>query len=144
MNLWDLNIEELPCGWESIYKEALVHYPEGTTFHYPATDCQEEINCVYHPTKCREILINRFNQVKDEVNMLLNNREKLELKKFVSGLVNADAELYYLLKQWDYDEDLVDQFSFNPETIAVGYSLEVYGYTNADNKYANLRLVRQA
>lgn len=61
MNLWDLEIDKIPCGWEKTYQEALVHCPNGENIEFDDSDSERTF---FHPVKCQDLIINKFNTLK--------------------------------------------------------------------------------
>ena len=47
MNLWDFNIEEIPCSWNDIYEEALEECPQGKEI-FDMSICEKPISSMYH------------------------------------------------------------------------------------------------
>ena len=60
--LWNLNIEDIQCGWECLYQEALQNYPDGKIVEV-ISHCGTHIEKVFfNPVECRRLIILKFNQ----------------------------------------------------------------------------------
>lgn len=144
--LWDLNIEDIPCGWEPIYQEALKDYPGGkiaeTISQYGDGELSVEKH-LFNPVKCREILINKFNQLKFEAIELYNKRDVLDFKICCNRLFQIDIFLYSILNEWTYIDDVFANDSFQPNNILSdikSYAQDTY-FDNSDSQFNNFKFI---
>jgi hypothetical protein len=93
--LWDLNLNEIPCGWEDVYQDALKHCPDGMPLLIKGT------KFFYHPVKYREVLLNIFVTAKDKCLDIMQN-ECLNQKQ-LSELLENDIILFNVLFEWCLD-----------------------------------------
>lgn len=131
MNLWDLEIKTLSCGWEKTYQDSLLNAPEGLQGEY-----------FYHPVLCHSMIIEEFNQLKIEAKQLISIRKDLDTNTFIQKLIKIDARLHFLLLLWTGADDYYDNSSFDPKTALIddGYS----DYINPDcpnDGFSNLRVL---
>lgn len=117
--LWDLNLDEIPLGWEATYKTALEQYPNGTTAEMILQDNDFELfaeEYEYNPVECRNIIYNSFNEYKAKAKNLLESKDEYDLKTLVNELIKIDVILYNLLKYWLYEDDYYfENSSFQPK-----------------------------
>lgn len=140
--LWDFVIEDIPCGWEETYQEALRNCPDGEIIMMECSLEEYDERVFYHPVKCRELLINRFNELKSKAMHLVKNKNTLSVNEFVFEIFKVDAELFSLLTTWSYSDDQFEGGSFNPQRFLNGWDYSFYIMDDFhDNDYANLRII---
>jgi hypothetical protein len=139
MNLWDLEIEKIPCGWEEEYQNALQEHPNGTVIECDE-GCNEVSKYYYHPVQCHDLLIRNFNKAKIDAKSLLAERNNLELGDFINGIVRIDALLLYIIDTWV--TDMMDCSCFNPEKIMPQSDKDIFETYFTSNEFEKLRLVK--
>lgn len=143
--LWNLNIEAIPCGWESIYKTALNDCPNGTVKEIVLSDSSGVYNekCFYNPVKCRNLIIEKFNSLKVEALELYNNRYKLDFKVCCNKLIHIDIMLYNLLTEWTYESDVFSNDDFQPKNILDNIEIHHVNsyFENLDSKFDSLKFI---
>jgi len=139
MQLWDLEIEKIPCGWEEIYQKAVINHPDGLVIDEIALS-------VSHPVEYRNQIINEFNKTKQTAISLMANQSTIPFPSLINKLVKLDARLFYLIIDWmqiSYDETW---FKLKNAIPTEAQSLEGYVNFSALNaqelKYAAMRLVQ--
>ncbi|VDG73401.1 Uncharacterised protein [Clostridium carnis] len=115
--LWDLDIENISCGWENEYQKALIECPEGKYADCITLNGHDFEKVEYNPVSCRNIIITKFNQLKLEANELYSNRNNLDFKMCCNRLFQIDVMLYNLLSTWTYSNDVFCNDEFDPNTI---------------------------
>lgn len=147
MNLWDLKIEKIPCGWDKTYQYALIHCPNGEMLKFQELDKDDKLlvtKTFFHPVQCHNLLVEQFNILKNQASNLIAKRSQLDLTNFVSQLVEIDVCLYNLLDRWRSSDKNMDCTSYNPENF-----LEIRDYdfyvddTYADTMFYQLRLINR-
>ncbi|MCY9197322.1 hypothetical protein MOE86_11470 [Bacillus atrophaeus] len=113
--LWDLNIEEIPCGWEDFYQDALVEFPDGKMFEEYMNGPDDKYEFFSHPVKYRELMVYWFNFHKAKAQKLIESEILLTDRKAISNLIKHDMVLYHLITTWISD-DLTMDF-FNPDSV---------------------------
>jgi hypothetical protein len=93
--LWDLDLHEIPCGWEDVYQDALKHCPDGMPLLIKGT------KFFYHPAKYREVLLDTFAIAKEKCLDIMKN-ECLNQKQ-LSELLENDIILFNVLFDWCQD-----------------------------------------
>ncbi|TCT23356.1 hypothetical protein EDD68_10770 [Melghiribacillus thermohalophilus] len=94
-HLWELNLIDIPCGWENTYQEALKKCPNGMPLLIKGT------KFLYHPVKYRQILLDTFSKSKEACNEITKN-ECLNQKQ-QSNLLEHDIILFNVLFDWCQD-----------------------------------------
>ena len=104
--LWDLDIEQLPLGWEEQYQEALKEFPNGTVIK----------GYFLHPVEYRAQILSYFHtyqaKAKSEYEQLLKEFD-VEL---LNSLVGYDKLLYSVLYEWLDDQR--DISLFDPASLS--------------------------
>jgi hypothetical protein len=93
--LWDLDLVEIPCGWEDIYQDALKHCPDGMPLLIKG------YKFFYHPVKYRQILLDTFATAKEKCLKIIKS-EHLNQKE-LSELLENDIILFNVLFEWCLD-----------------------------------------
>lgn len=126
--LWDLDIEDIPCGFASLYEEAKVHFPDGKIIN--SIDVMKNKSYSYwsNPVTAYNLLKITFNKLKCEAKSVMENKLKYDTKIFMSKLLELDISLYGLLLDW-YFNDCSSCYIFR----------DPYRYFN-DEKYYNFVL----
>lgn len=143
--LWDLNIEDIPCGFESIYQDALIDCPNGKmvkTFSCDSTGTTISA-CEYNPVEYRKIIINEFNKFKTQAIEIFNNRNSLDFKECCNELLKIDTLLYSLISEWTCTSDIFCDDEFQPQFISnhiKNISLASY-FDDADDEYNQFKLI---
>lgn len=147
MNLWNLKIEEIPCGWEQTYQYALSDCPNGKNVEFKYMDHCDEMHIeryFYDPVKCHDLIIEEFNALKNKAENLIANRDKLDLSSFISRIVNIDVHLYHLLNDWITPEEDMDCSCYNPEIFSKNHDYAFYvDESFANTKFYHLRLLNR-
>lgn len=116
--LWDIEIEEIPCGWADVLEQSINYYPNGTNVQYKFQSAYEDNSEVHsywcHPVEFRKRIIDYFNIIKDHAKeyyypeIFFSQEETIELVRY-------DIILYNLLFLWSYKE--WDYSCFDPEDV---------------------------
>jgi len=140
MILAELKIEEIICGWQDAYDQAINECPNGMMLL--GVDNFGDGKYFYHPVECRRLLLHEFNKAKLDVEQVLNDRLKMSMDNFINKIVKLDAKLFSMINQW-VSEDL-DISCFNPKDFMNESEKDLMeGYINPyDNKYADMRIVK--
>ena len=114
--LWDINIEDITCGWETAYQNALKECPKGKTIEMVSCDYYgtETYEVDYNPVQCRNILVNAFNELKLEANELYSNLHSLDFKPTINKLLRIDILLFSILSEWTFDGSDCDASCYDP------------------------------
>ncbi|WP_353096387.1 hypothetical protein [Tissierella praeacuta] len=117
--LWDLNLDEIPLGWENTYQEASIKSPHGEIVSIPESNYDEiSINrYFYHPVKYRNELYRLFNEFKVKAKDLFESKGNHEFRPFINELIKYDCILYNILYEWTLVDDELDGSSFDPDYI---------------------------
>ncbi|WP_130807675.1 hypothetical protein [Senegalia massiliensis] len=125
--LWQLNLDDIPLGWEQIYKEAIKEYPHGEIFSFENLNYDDTNRYFYHPVKYRDEIYRLFNKYKIEAKYLFDSKDKYNFKTFTTKIVKLDSILYNLLFYWTQEEKEVDGSCFDPRDLEEDiYSFESY------------------
>lgn len=120
-HLWDLNIEDIPLGWDDIYKQALEECPNGEYEHCEDTFGESTYWC--NPVACKSILISKFNSLKLQAKQIFDDKNLLS--RSISELFSIDVMLYNILSNWTFTE--YEFSSFNDTKFLDNINdLEVY------------------
>ena len=143
--LWDLNIEDIPCGFESFYQDALINCPNGKIVETISSDSSGTTisTCEYNPVECRKILITEFNNLKSKAIEIFSNRNSLDFKECCNELLKIDALLYTLISEWTCTSDIFCNDDFQPQFISnhiKNISLTSY-FDDADDEYSQFKLI---
>ncbi|MGE1211103.1 hypothetical protein [Bacillus pumilus] len=142
--LWNLDIEELPCGWENIYQEALVDFPDGKTFKETMNGPDDIYEFFSNPVKYKELLIQLFNFHKSKAQELFESNDLLTDRKALSNLIKHDMALDHFVSTWvstdltldSFDPNNVERDIFDPEWY---FSNDDY---NQSKGYSKLRFIQ--
>ncbi|MED1480778.1 MULTISPECIES: hypothetical protein [Bacillus] len=142
--LWNLDIEELPCGWENIYQEALVDFPDGKTFKETTNGPDDIYEFFSNPVKYKELLIQLFNFHKSKAQKLFESNDLLTDRKAISDLIKHDMALDHLVSTWVSTEKTLD--SFDPNTVERDIFDPEWYFSNDDfnqsKGYSKLRFIQ--
>lgn len=143
--LWNLNIESIPCGWETVYKDALKDCPNGKPEQIMLSNSSGIYteNIFYDPVKCRNLIIEKFNNLKVEAIELYSDRYKSDFKVCCNRLIQIDVILYNLLIDWTYTSEAFSNDEFQPKNIfkqIENYNINSY-FENSDFKYDSLKFI---
>lgn len=138
MFLWDLNISEIPIGWQKEFDIAKLETPNGEYVTYQVNN-DESDTYYYNIPASKEFLENTFNEQKAKAQELYS--ESMD-SQTISKLIECDILLYNVLCYWVMDEDI--EFSdFNPDFITKSiYDTNCYltsSYWGSMRKYDGLR-----
>ncbi|NFO86499.1 hypothetical protein FDC58_10445 [Clostridium botulinum] len=141
--LWDLDIENIPCGWENEYQKALIEYPEGKYADCIAYDGKSFEKVEYNPVACRNLIVNKFNLLKIQANELYLNRDTLDFKMCCNRLFQIDIMLYNLLSTWTYSDEIFCNDDFKSSEILNNIkSPSTYSYfDNLNPKFDSLKFI---
>lgn len=147
--LWQLDLDDIPLGWESTYQESFAKSPDGEIVSIPESNYDEVIinRYFYHPVKYRNELYRLFNEYKIKAKDLFESKNNHEFKPFINKLIQYDCILYNLLSEWTFSDDAFDGSSFSPnhmENLLQNFSdyfdlsdLE----TDFDKQYSKYKLI---
>lgn len=142
--LWNLDIEELPCGWENIYQDALVDFPDGKTFKETMNGPDDIYEFFSNPVKYKELLIQLFNFHKSKAQELFESNDLLTERKAISNLIKHDMALDYLITTWVSTDLTLD--SFDPNTVERDIFDPDWYFSNDDYNqskgYSKLRFIQ--
>jgi len=142
--LWDLNIEDIPCGFEYIYQDALINYPYGKIVETISCDSSGTniSTCEYNPVKCRKIIITEFNDLRTKAIEIFNNKSSLDFKNCCNELLKIDMLLNSLLSEWTID--WFDNSSFQPKNFLIDhikrFSFDCY-FNDLDTPYDQFKFI---
>lgn len=97
--LWDLNIEDFQCGWQSIYNEAAKSFPNGKHIEWTATN-GELVREWIDPVQTYDLMKKTFSNYKKHAQDILQNLYGMEIRSGFTQLLNIDVALYNLLIEW--------------------------------------------
>lgn len=143
--LWDLNIEDIPCGFESVYQDALINCPNGKIVETIFCDSSGTTisTCEYNPVEYRKIIINEFNKFKTQAIEIFNNRNSLDFKECCNELLKIDTLLYALISEWTFTTDIFCDDSFQPQFISnhIKNSSLISYFDDTDDEYSQLKFI---
>ncbi|NRT76350.1 hypothetical protein [Clostridium beijerinckii] len=143
--LWNLNIEVISCGWESVYQSALKECPNGKIEEIILSDSSgiHTEKCIYDPIKCRKLIIETFNSLKSKAIELYVNRFNEDFKECCNKLIHIDITLYNLLREWTYTNDVFSNDDFQPENIIkiIDNNQTDSYFENCDSKFDSLKFI---
>lgn len=125
MFLWEIDIEQIPLGWNDIYEDARENYPNGTKFD----------KYFVHPIECRTQLIAHFKNYQEKAKETYQSLLKGFDRDILHTLLKYDQILYSVLYEWLGDER--DHSEFDPKDIEKNIN-DHYGYllsANAERTY---------
>ncbi|MED1790505.1 hypothetical protein P4V47_24085 [Brevibacillus laterosporus] len=130
--LWDLDLEQIPLGWSETYQDALESCPNGelVAVDYSNYYGEKIERYFYHPIKCRELLIQIFNQKVDRARNLVDSEKKL--KPFINELFKIDVCLFNLLELWTTPDDEIEGVRLDPRKLEEDL-IDVGNYFECDN-----------
>lgn len=149
--LWDLDIEQIPLGWQSEFDRAIKELPDGelTTMPDLSDPSATEIGLTrheYNPIKYRDTIVKLFNEQKSLAHDVLKNEQSM--KALFNRLLKIDINLFNLLNEWLYSSDLYQLNSFEPkhllDLIESNLSSDYFDAVDIDTipkKYVDLRLI---
>lgn len=113
--LWDLNLEEIPLGWEKDYQDALRNFPAGKIIEVPEIymDDFEIRESWCNPVAFRTLVLQSFNALKDKALYLLENVNKANFQDTSSKLIRIEFALRTLLFSWVDDDTLLTDYDFS-------------------------------
>ncbi|MCM3312010.1 hypothetical protein CHH78_02290 [Shouchella clausii] len=139
--LFDLDLEEIPLGWEEAYQEALTRCPDGEIIP-PLPDDAFNRPCFYHPVAYRALILKTFNKYKLLARRLMEE-QKPDIKSWITELVKVDIILYKLLSLWVsefMDISCYDPKDFNSDVFGANDSY--FSYISDDMQpYEGLKLL---
>lgn len=139
-----MDIEELPCGWENIYQDALVDFPDGKTFKETMNGPDDIYEFFSNPVKYKELLIQLFNFHKSKAQELFESNDLLTERKAISNLIKHDMALDYLITTWVSTDLTLD--SFDPNTVERDIFDPDWYFSNDDYNqpkgYSKLRFIQ--
>jgi hypothetical protein len=146
--LWELDLAQVPLGWEKTYNEALEECPTGTYITIPDYDASVsgETRCWYNPVKYHQTLLETFNRLKQKALSIISKEQDTPLHK-IDDLIKIDICLYAILDLWLDDDNFFDGSSFDPNSLGDIKTIMKYDFyfdwdhNNTHNKYEGLRLV---
>lgn len=142
--LWDLNLEEIPLGWDERYQQELKENPEGRYEIIPDFPTESaEYKVFYHPVGYREKLLSLFKDIQEKAKKIFQNDEDFKTK--MHTLLKMDIALYNILDEWVTDDfwdvSCMDPFKIEDVIkISSGYFTESYSQ-KAMERYKNLKLI---
>ncbi len=117
--LWELNIENIPLGWQETLDKAIQNCPDGELVAIPDIDFHSDkfdiSRYYYNPIKFREKIIRLFNEEKNKAIHLLENEKSM--KPLFNEILKIDIKLFNLLDLWTSIDDHFDGSSFDPKHI---------------------------
>jgi hypothetical protein len=144
--LWDINIENIPCGWESIYQESLIECPNGKNIELISSDYYgtntHEVE--YNPVECKAILVNRFNQLKSEAIEIYSNLHDLDFKVAINKLFKIDILLFNILSEWAFDVSDSDGSNYDPSyflKLTTEITNQYDYFDNEESQFDKLKLI---
>lgn len=134
--LWELDIEKLPLGWNSIYEDACENFQNGIEFekHF------------IHPIECRIQLLTYFNTYKEKAKSTYERLLKEFDSEVLHSLLKYDQILYSTLYEWLHDSR--DHSEFDPKDIPsqvndhYGYVLSPKGDMSFIEPYKKLQFIK--
>lgn len=143
--LWDLDIENIPCGWESVYQTALNECPDGKVLELMSSDYSgaSTYEVDYNPVECRNILINRFNELKSEAIEIYSNLHNLDFKVAINKLFKIDILLFNILSEWTFDSSYSGGTGYDPSYCSkLTTEIIDYGYfENEGSQFNKFKLI---
>ncbi len=116
-HLWNLNLDTIPLGWDSIYQTALAEYPEGTYIDPSQFEGGLPGKVIYHPVKFKLTLYSKYNFYKEQAENLYQSREHRDFDEVASTLLKYDVILFNLLLIWIQPESETDYSTFDSEKL---------------------------
>ncbi|MGO0058601.1 hypothetical protein ACTID9_00800 [Brevibacillus fluminis] len=115
--LWDLDLENIPLGWEETFRDALRICPDGeiTPISYSSYHGEKLERYLYHPVKFRDRLIELFNADKAKaVNLMESNTIS---DSFLNQLFKIDVRLFNILDAWLTPDDEIEGEMLDPREM---------------------------
>lgn len=97
--LWDLSLQDFPCGWQHLYEEAFREYPKGKEIEWVSTTkilVKEWVD----PVQTYHLLQKTFLNYKTKALDIMANLNALEMRDSFTQLLNIDVALFNLLFNW--------------------------------------------
>lgn len=109
---WDLNLSEIPLGWQEDYEYALLNCPHGKTISTPELSENGiiERKCFYNPVACRNLLLNEFSNYQKQAIELYHNACKENFQLTATELIRIDTILRSIIFYWVCDEHDISSF----------------------------------
>ncbi|SHH57708.1 hypothetical protein [Sporanaerobacter acetigenes] len=148
--LWDLNLDEIPLGWENTYQDALNQCPKGEIIEMAEMDSPDSIitnQYFYDPVGYKNTIYTIFNEYKIKAKTLFESRNKHEIKPFINELIKFDCILYGLLAEWTCNGNEFDGSSFDPNYLKnnlldYNYYFGSYNFeTDFEKQYKKYKLI---
>ncbi len=144
--LFDLNLEDLPFGWDAEYKRALIETPNGSIESIPATeyDGSYQIKTYYfNPIASRELILNTFKKYQLIAQRLISQND-FPFHSDLSELIKADIVLYNCISAWV--EDFVDVTYYDPKDTSddlLNVSLSYFSQPTTEmQEFEHLKLIK--
>lgn len=107
MYLWELSLENIPLGWEELYKSSVGKSANSEIVELP--DCEY----YYNMEDCKKLLETNFISLKNEAAALYNDLQS-NLHR-LNRLIEIDISLYAIINFWTCTEN--DYSCFNPNSL---------------------------
>ena len=122
MYLWDLEMEQLPLGWEEEYHQALQAYPNGKIIprKFSGNRYYNDVPSPYFrdPVTYHRWLINLFHRYRNQALRLLSNGQPPKNNwSAMQKLLAIDIRLFNLLMFWVSPPREFDPGEFDPHQI---------------------------
>lgn len=102
-HFWELDLDEIPLGWEKIHKYALENIPEGKVYKSEIEDIHGDTiteELLYDPVGYKKVLYRLFNEYKVKAKGLWSSRNLYDPDLFSDNLLELDAILHHILYNW--------------------------------------------
>jgi hypothetical protein len=100
--LWDLNIEDLPLGWQSVYDEAVRDYPKGKYVQWAATN-DEVIKNWVDPVQTYDLFKRTIMDYKNRAMTIFQNYRDPDVRNTFTRLLRVDVALFNLFVNWNME-----------------------------------------
>lgn len=148
--LWDLNLDEIPLGWQKTYDDAVKNYPDGKidTRWHSGSSGENQYVTQHHsdPVKYRDRIKVLFDQ--EKANALQTIDSKISIRSYFNNLLDIDIKLYLLLELWTRPDDDFEFFEVSEIESHLEIRSEYVSESNVDTgpenmfKYFDLMLLR--
>lgn len=142
--LWDLNLEEIPLGWEERYQQELKDNPNGRYESIPefSSDGAKEYTVFYDPVGYRKKLLLMFKEIQGKAKAEFEKEEDFKLK--MHNLLKLDIALYNLLDEWVTDDwwdvSCMDPFKIEDDIKGTSEYFSEEHTPKGMKRYMNLKL----
>lgn len=121
--LWNINLKNIPLGWNTIYQEALAMFPNG----------QINKSYFYDPVGYRDKLLKVFEEEKKKALELIED-QSVPFSEKANLLLKIDVKLFNIIYEWVDSKKFADISVFNPKNLLLN-DIENYFTSEVDNEY---------